>query len=410
MRRPDICIPITDTTRDEIIARAAAFAELPVQMVEWRIDYFEGEEKEIPGMTEELKRILGDKKLVATLRTVFEGGEENGNCFDYEGLLVELAGQGAADFLDVEIKRTPKSVNKIIAAAGRTETKVIGSCHDFFGTPPKEELLQILNQARELGADVGKLACMPSENPEQSERDVQAILHATSEMKQNYPEFPLITMCMGEAGRITRMYGGLYGSDVSFGCAGSPSAPGQIEWEKMKEVFDKLYAGRNHISLIGFMGVGKSAVSHELHRITGRQEIDTDQKIVENEGCSISDIFATKGEPYFRQLETDLLDEIGEMPDGIVSCGGGMAMRELNVKKLQAMGNIVLLTAEPETIYKRVRNSNDRPLLNGNMNVPYIRELMEKRRPFYESASTVTVATDDRTVREIAEEILVKCT
>ncbi len=86
-----------------------------------------------------------------------------------------------------------------------------------------------------------------------------------------------------------------------------------------------------------------------------------------------------------------------------------MALRDINVKKLRAIGNIVLLTATPETIYERVKDSTDRPLLNGNMNVPYIRQLMEKRRPFYEKAATIRVATDGKTATEIAEEIIEKC-
>ena len=68
-----------------------------------------------------------------------------------------------------------------------------------------------------------------------------------------------------------------------------------------------------------------------------------------------------------------------------------------------------MFTAEPETIYERVRYSTNRPLLNGNMNVEYIRELMDKRRPFYERAATVTVSTDNKMISEIAKEILEKC-
>ena len=81
-----------------------------------------------------------------------------------------------------------------------------------------------------------------------------------------------------------------------------------------------------------------------------------------------------------RRLETELIDELGSLPPGIISCGGGMAMRDLNVKKLRALGEIVLLTADPSTIYGRVKNSTNRPLLNGNMNISYIEGLMDQRR------------------------------
>ena len=84
-------------------------------------------------------------------------------------------------------------------------------------------------------------------------------------------------------------------------------------------------------------------------------------------------------------------------------------MKEENVRLMKESGKIVLLTAEPETIYERVKDSTERPVLNGNMNVGYIEELMEKRRPKYEAAADVTIATDGKTSEEICEEILVIC-
>ncbi len=134
----------------------------------------------------------------------------------------------------------------------------------------------------------------------------------------------------------------------------------------------------------------------------------TDQWIEEREGRSIRQIFEEEGEEYFRERETALIDELGEREPSVISCGGGMALRELNVRKLQALGEVVLLTASPESIYGRVKDSDSRPLLNGNMNVAYIRGLMEKRNPFYERAATVKVCTDGRDVKDIAKEILSK--
>ena len=407
--RPKICIPITSVTRDEITDTARRFAALPAEMVEWRVDFFAGYEREIPAVTKELKEILGNKELITTIRTTHEGGENNGDRFPYQETICKILSEGKTDYIDVEIHRGKEIVSAVVTEAKANGVSVIGSYHNFEKTPSEEELTAILEEARELGVDIGKAACMPAGTDEEQREDVMRLLSATEKMCEKHPEFPLITMSMGKAGEMSRLYGGLYGSTVSFGCAGKASAPGQIELEDMTAVFDKIYAGGAQISLIGFMGVGKSTISHKLHELTGRPEVDTDKRIVEEQGCPISQIFEEKGEAYFRRLETDLIDELGTLPPGIISCGGGMALRDINVKKLRAIGNIVLLTATPETIYERVKDSTDRPLLNGNMNVPYIRQLMEKRRPFYEKAATIRVATDGKTATEIAEEIIEKC-
>ena len=95
--RPKICIPIVESLRDAIAAQAKKIAGLPVEMAEWRIDFYAGYEREIPGIIRELKKYLGQKELIATLRTEAEGGEENGSRFDYFSLAEEIIAQGAAD-------------------------------------------------------------------------------------------------------------------------------------------------------------------------------------------------------------------------------------------------------------------------------------------------------------------------
>lgn len=81
-------------------------------------------------------------------------------------------------------------------------------------------------------------------------------------------------------------------------------------------------------------------------------------------------------------------------------------MRDENAALMKQCGKIVLLTATPETIYERVKDSTDRPILNGNMNVDYIRELMEKRKDRYLAVADVVVATDQKSAEEITREIL----
>ena len=163
-----------------------------------------------------------------------------------------------------------------------------------------------------------------------------------------------------------------------------------------------------NIFLIGFMGAGKSTVAGELKDKLEMDRVEMDQMIVENRGMSISEIFDEFGEAYFRNLESNTLIELQKRKQTIVSCGGGVVMREENSDHMKKNGRVVLLTAKPETIYERVKDSDERPILNGNMNVEYISGLMEKRKERYEAVADVTVATDGKNVTQICEEIIAK--
>lgn len=163
-----------------------------------------------------------------------------------------------------------------------------------------------------------------------------------------------------------------------------------------------------NIVLIGFMGAGKTTVSDYLSTMFDMKLVEMDQEISEREEMSIPDIFATYGEEYFRNLETNLLKELQTGKNCIISCGGGVALRQENVTEMKKNGRVVLLTASPETIYDRVKDSNDRPLLKGNNNVEFIADLMEKRKEKYEAAADVVIQTDEKTVLQICEELITK--
>lgn len=163
-----------------------------------------------------------------------------------------------------------------------------------------------------------------------------------------------------------------------------------------------------NILLIGFMGTGKTTVSKELAKKTQMPEIDMDRYIVEYENMSIADIFSQKGEPYFRNLETECLKKILKTKNQIISCGGGVAMKEENVTHMKEGGVTILLSATPETVYERVKDNSERPILNGNMNVEYISGLMNARKPKYEAAADLVIDTDGKKVSDIADEIIKK--
>lgn len=164
-------------------------------------------------------------------------------------------------------------------------------------------------------------------------------------------------------------------------------------------------AKEKNIFLIGFMGSGKSTMARLLSDETGRELVEMDETIEAEAGCSINEIFETYGETYFRDLESKLVESIADKGDAVVSCGGGAVLREENVKNMKKSGKIIYLSATPETIYERVRYSTNRPLLNGNMNVEYIRQLMEKRLAIYEQAADEIVCVDQKEKSEILSEI-----
>ena len=163
-----------------------------------------------------------------------------------------------------------------------------------------------------------------------------------------------------------------------------------------------------HIFLIGFMGCGKSANARYLSKMTGAHQMEMDQKLSKDQGMAITEIFSKFGEQHFRDLETELIRSMKEREPMVVSCGGGAVLREENVAMMKACGTIVLLTATPEAIYDRVKHSTDRPILNGNMNVEYIKGLMEQRQARYEAAADIEIATDGKNITEICDEIISK--
>lgn len=165
---------------------------------------------------------------------------------------------------------------------------------------------------------------------------------------------------------------------------------------------------KDTIFLIGFMGAGKSTIAKCLKRIYGREIVEMDQMIEEQEQMSIPKIFEEKGEEYFRGLETSLLTELKGKQNLVISCGGGTPLRACNVEIMHESGRVIFLTATPETVYERVKNSHNRPLLEKNKNVSFIETLMKERKERYEAAADYLVSTDGRSAEEISREIMEK--
>lgn len=161
-----------------------------------------------------------------------------------------------------------------------------------------------------------------------------------------------------------------------------------------------------NVFLIGFMGCGKSTMARLLSEKAGATLMEMDETIEAEAGITINEIFQKYGEDHFRDIESQLVLRITQEGGMVVSCGGGAILRPENVENMKKNGKIIYLSATPETIYKRVRYSTNRPLLNGNMNVEYIASLMEKRLSRYEAAADVTICVDGKEPHKVLEELV----
>ena len=163
---------------------------------------------------------------------------------------------------------------------------------------------------------------------------------------------------------------------------------------------------KNNIILIGFMGSGKTTVGLRLSYRLRRVVEDTDKLIEKKAGRTIADIFAEEGEKHFRNLETEMLQELcGTCEGKIISVGGGTPVRQENRSLLQTLGMVIYLRVRPETVYKRLKGDTTRPLLQGDDPEGKIRQLMTARREAYESCADLIIDTDELDIDHILDKI-----
>lgn len=235
---PKIIVPIVGVTKEDILNEAKTFDSIPVDVVEWRVDWFEHvfEFDKVEDVLKELRTVLGNIPLLLTFRTKKEGGEKVIDTKDYKELNLRAAKTGYVDFIDVEIFTGDDVVREIIDGAHAAGVRVIASNHDFFKTPAKSDIIYRLRKMQDMGADIPKIAVMP-----QSKRDVLTLLCATEEMVTDYADRPIITMSMAGTGVISRLCGEVFGSSMTFGAAKKASAPGQMGVNDLNTVLDLLH-------------------------------------------------------------------------------------------------------------------------------------------------------------------------
>ena len=235
---PKVIVPIVGITKEDIIEEAKTFDSIPIDVVEWRVDWFEGvfDFAKVEDVLKDLRAVLGNIPLLMTFRTSKEGGEKAIEPEAYAELNINAAQTGYVDLVDVEIFTGDEIVKKIIDGAHAAGVKVIASNHDFYKTPAKADIIYRLRKMQDMNADIPKIAVMP-----QNKKDVLTLLAATEEMATNYADRPIITMSMAGTGVISRLCGEVFGSSMTFGAAKKASAPGQMGVNDLNTVLGLLH-------------------------------------------------------------------------------------------------------------------------------------------------------------------------
>jgi shikimate kinase len=166
---------------------------------------------------------------------------------------------------------------------------------------------------------------------------------------------------------------------------------------------------RTNVALIGFMGVGKTAVGEALAKKLNRKFAELDLLIERKAGKSIPEIFEQDGEITFRELEIEATREIAREKHLVIACGGGVVLNKINIDRLREESRIVYLTASPRVILKRISGEGgERPLLKGDNPSSTIQGLLRFRKPFYERATDIKIDTSRLDIDSVVEQIIEK--
>lgn len=163
---------------------------------------------------------------------------------------------------------------------------------------------------------------------------------------------------------------------------------------------------KNNIILVGMMGAGKTFIGKALKDSYPQMKlIDLDELIENKQQIKISEIFKTKGEAFFRDLETNYIKTLCKSENQIISLGGGAFEREENRKILNENGYTVYLKAPADVLFERIKNETHRPLLQQGFGVEKVEEILSKREKNYEKA-LIVVDTSEKSSYNIISEIM----
>ncbi len=251
--RPKVAVPVVSQQPSDIIAECEAIKELPCDMVEWRADHYLSSIEELDKylsdkngyldmvkILDDIDYITGEKPVIFTVRSEKQGGKVSLTRDQLESVYGIAVETQLVDFIDIELYDKDGVfhedwLREQIDEAHLHGVKVILSHHDFEKMPSPAELVEIVKEMYKAGADICKIAAMAADKT-----DAENLLKAAAFLtKHNIG--PLIMLAMGEAGMVTRVAGGRYGSYVTFASGKESSAPGQADAYTMKKWLDSYY-------------------------------------------------------------------------------------------------------------------------------------------------------------------------
>jgi 3-dehydroquinate dehydratase-1 len=235
---PKICVSLVGSSHTELAAEAEYVKTFDIDIVEWRVDFFEDVEEitKVKNTLSELRTILPETPIIFTFRSKKEGGEREISHEYYQYLNMAIIETEQVDFIDIELFNEEVLVKTLTEFAHSKGIKVIISNHDFTKTPDKEEIISRLRRAQEFGADLPKIALMPN-HP----KDVLTILNATNTMNEHFNDTPIVTISMGGMGAVSRLTGELFGSAMTFAAGRKGSAPGQLSVTEVRNILNILH-------------------------------------------------------------------------------------------------------------------------------------------------------------------------
>lgn len=229
-------MPVVERTAEKIIEVIGRMTSQKVEMIEWRMDWYEAvnDSEAVKKLLENIAPYVKETVFLCTYRSKKQGGEQAMPEADYLTMNRIVAESGVADMVDLEFYEVSEP-QTAIKRLQEKQVKVICSNHNFKETPDIEEMKIQLSAMLEAGADFAKLAVMP-----ERKQDVLHLLEAVVGVKEKYPGGHLIAMSMGESGVISRLLGEWYGSEVTFAAFEKASAPGQVSCQQVVKIMEQM--------------------------------------------------------------------------------------------------------------------------------------------------------------------------